>query len=250
MSSILNIVSVQLLDNPAKPDAPFRMEITFEVFEAIKDDVEWELVFVATDGKEENDQVLDSVLIGPIRDGRHKFIFEAPAPNLQKLQAEDLMDVTVLLLKCKYHDQLFNKIAWFITHTYTEPELIDNPPDQPIIEKMERTVITEDLRVTSYPIKWDDADEISDEAEKLNIEDEQEQEENIEADREDEGIQADQQVDQVDNNGQAASDDQQNSLPVPVEQPISSGLTQSVEKMEMEGPVVTDDVRVLSTVNS
>lgn len=31
---------------------------------------------MANDGKEERDQLLDSVVIGPIRDGRHKFVFE------------------------------------------------------------------------------------------------------------------------------------------------------------------------------
>jgi len=152
-------VSVQLLENPSKPCDPIKLEITFEVFENIKEDVEWELVFVATDGREEHDQVLDSVLIGPIRDGRHKFVFEAPAPEMQNLRPEDFMDVTLLLLKCKYREQLFMKIGWFVTHTYTDPELVENPPPQPIIEKLQRTIVTEDVRVTSYPIKWDEEDQ-------------------------------------------------------------------------------------------
>uniref|UniRef100_A0A914GYQ3 Anti-silencing factor n=1 Tax=Globodera rostochiensis TaxID=31243 RepID=A0A914GYQ3_GLORO len=156
MCSRINVVCVQLLENPANPSDPIKLEITFEIFENIKEDVEWELVFVGTDGREEHDQVLDSVLIGPIQEGRHKFVFEAPPPQIQNLRPEDFMDVTLLLLKCKYREQLFMKIGWFVTHTYTDPELIENPPSQPAIEKLKRTIVSEDVRVTSYPIKWDE----------------------------------------------------------------------------------------------
>jgi len=150
---------VNVLDNPAKLDQPFKIEITFEVFENIKEEVEWELVFVASDGKEERDQLLDSVGIGPIREGRHKFIFDAPAPVPASLTVEDLTDVTLLLLKCKFRDQLFVKIGWFITHAYdkeTDPELFEDPPVQPIVEKLQRIISIDDVRVTYYAIKWDD----------------------------------------------------------------------------------------------
>uniref|UniRef100_A0A915DFL2 MULE transposase domain-containing protein n=1 Tax=Ditylenchus dipsaci TaxID=166011 RepID=A0A915DFL2_9BILA len=159
MCSRLNIVNVSVLENPLKLDQPFKVEITFEAFEDIKEEVEWELLFVASDGKEEHDQILDSILIGPIREGRHKFVFDAPPPDVTKLSAEDMTDVTVLLLKCKYRDQLFVKIGWFITHGYnkeTDPELADEPPAQPVVEKLQRSVLTGDIRVTYYAIKWDD----------------------------------------------------------------------------------------------
>ena len=44
-----------------------------------------------------------------------RFVFDAPPPNVAKLNVEDMTDVTVLLLKRKYHDQLFVKIGWSIT---------------------------------------------------------------------------------------------------------------------------------------
>jgi hypothetical protein len=37
MCSRLNVVSVQVQENPAKPTDPFKLEITFEVFEHIKE---------------------------------------------------------------------------------------------------------------------------------------------------------------------------------------------------------------------
>lgn len=37
MCSRINIVSVQVQENPAKPDDPIKLEITFEVFENIKE---------------------------------------------------------------------------------------------------------------------------------------------------------------------------------------------------------------------
>lgn len=151
------------MNNPAKPTDCIQIEVTFEVYETVVDDVEWEIAFVATDGKEENDQILDSLLIGPIREGLHKFQVEAPAPDLTRLRPEDFNDVTVLQLRCKYHDQMFCKISWFVTHSYTDPELCENPPERPRIEMLSRKIHTDDLRNTTFPIKWGEKAEQEDE---------------------------------------------------------------------------------------
>jgi len=37
MCSRVNVVGVRILDNPSKPTDPFKLEITFELFENIKE---------------------------------------------------------------------------------------------------------------------------------------------------------------------------------------------------------------------
>lgn len=39
-------------------------------------DLEWKIVYVGCAESEDYDQILDSVLVGPIPAGRHKFVFQ------------------------------------------------------------------------------------------------------------------------------------------------------------------------------
>lgn len=88
MGSRVNVCSVNILDNPAPFGSEFKLEITFEVFENLPHgmlqhrlhpclDLEWELVYVGSPESSTHDQILDSVLVGPVPEGRHKFVFQA-----------------------------------------------------------------------------------------------------------------------------------------------------------------------------
>ncbi|CAI2334734.1 unnamed protein product [Caenorhabditis sp. 36 PRJEB53466] len=162
MASRVNIVQVQILDNPAMFTDKFKLEITFEVFENLPHDLEWELVYVGSGTSREFDQVLDSALVGPIPEGRHRFVFDADHPDISKIPVDDIVGVSVLLLRCKYNEQEFINMGWFVANEYTDEALKENPPAQPIVEKLSRKVETEDLRVTTFPIKWTDEDPIAD----------------------------------------------------------------------------------------
>ena len=39
-------------------------------------DLEWKIIYVGSASSESYDQVLDSVLVGPVPQGTHKFLFE------------------------------------------------------------------------------------------------------------------------------------------------------------------------------
>ncbi|MFH4976380.1 hypothetical protein AB6A40_003089 [Gnathostoma spinigerum] len=160
MASRVNVCRVDVLDNPAKFGDPFKLEITFEAFEPLPDDLDWELVYVGSSESESYDQVLDSVLVGPVIEGRHKFLFEADGPDPSKIPQSEIVGMTVLLLRCRYRDQEFIKIGWFVSNTYTDPDLQENPPSTPILDQLTRTVYTDDVRVTTFAIKWDDNQEI------------------------------------------------------------------------------------------
>ena len=63
-------------------------------------------------------------------------IFQADGPDVSKIPQDDLVGVTVLLLKCSYMEQEFINIGWFVATEYTELELRENPPTTPILEKV------------------------------------------------------------------------------------------------------------------
>ncbi len=44
-------------------------------------DLEWRILYVGSAESEDYDQVLDTVLVGPLVSGRHKFVFQVSAPR-------------------------------------------------------------------------------------------------------------------------------------------------------------------------
>lgn len=43
---------------------------------SVLSDLEWKIIYVGSAESEEYDQVLDSVLVGPVPAGRHMFVFQ------------------------------------------------------------------------------------------------------------------------------------------------------------------------------
>uniref|UniRef100_A0A6I8N109 Anti-silencing function 1B histone chaperone n=1 Tax=Ornithorhynchus anatinus TaxID=9258 RepID=A0A6I8N109_ORNAN len=72
----VSVLNVSVLQNPCSFHSPFQFEISFECCEALTDDLEWKIIYVGSAESEEFDQVLDSVLVGPVPAGRHMFVFQ------------------------------------------------------------------------------------------------------------------------------------------------------------------------------
>nr|XP_038953608.1 histone chaperone ASF1B isoform X1 [Rattus norvegicus] len=72
----VSVLNVAVLENPSPFHSPFRFEISFECSEALSDDLEWKIIYVGSAESEEFDQILDSVLVGPVPAGRHMFVFQ------------------------------------------------------------------------------------------------------------------------------------------------------------------------------
>jgi len=158
----VNISSVRVVGPNPSPtfSDPFRFEITLECFESLPDDIEFKLIYVGSAESDEHDQMLDSVLVGPLPEGRLKFEFVANAPDPKKIPAQEAVGVTVALLSCSYRDQTFVKIGYFVKNYYIDPELCENPPTEPQFEKLHREIVTDEPRVTKFIIKWDDERDI------------------------------------------------------------------------------------------
>lgn len=152
----VHITNVVVLDNPSSFFNPFQFELTFECIEELKEDLEWKMIYVGSAESEEHDQVLDTIYVGPVPEGRHIFVFQADPPDVTKIPEQDAVGVTVVLLTCCYRGQEFVRVGYFINVDYSEPEFRENPPTKPQFDKMTRNILASKPRVTRFKINWDD----------------------------------------------------------------------------------------------
>uniref|UniRef100_A0A182K526 Histone chaperone asf1 n=1 Tax=Anopheles christyi TaxID=43041 RepID=A0A182K526_9DIPT len=153
----VHITNVVVLDNPSSFLNPFQFELTFECIEELKEDLEWKMIYVGSAESEAFDQVLDTIYVGPVPEGRHIFVFQADPPNVSRIPEQDAVGVTVVLLTCSYRGQEFVRVGYFINNEYADPELRENPPLKPLFHKMTRNILATKPRVTRFKINWDDA---------------------------------------------------------------------------------------------
>ncbi|KAJ6093312.1 hypothetical protein N7486_008601 [Penicillium sp. IBT 16267x] len=153
--SVVSLLGVKILNNPATFTASYQFEITFECLEQLQKDLEWKLTYVGSATSSEYDQELDSLLVGPIPVGVNKFIFEADAPDLKRIPPSEILGVTVILLTCSYDGREFVRVGYYVNNEYDSEELIADPPAKPVIDRIRRNVLAEKPRVTRFAIKWD-----------------------------------------------------------------------------------------------
>uniref|UniRef100_A0A7S2NQ03 Histone chaperone n=1 Tax=Haptolina brevifila TaxID=156173 RepID=A0A7S2NQ03_9EUKA len=150
----VNITNVGVLDNPSRFDNPFQFEVSFECIAPIAEDIEWKLIYVGSAESDDHDQLLDSVLVGPMQVGGYKIVFQAEPPDARRIPSHDLLGVTVILLSCFYRDREFIRVGYYVNSEYDSPELNENPPEQPIYERIIRNILADKPRVTRYQIDW------------------------------------------------------------------------------------------------
>ncbi|KAI8906685.1 histone chaperone ASF1B-like protein [Gorgonomyces haynaldii] len=156
--SLVNLVNVQVLNNPCKFLDPFQFEITFEVVSELSNDIEFKILYVSSEDQNQ-DQELESVMVGPVPVGISKFVMEAPAPDHTKIPQEDLMGLTVVLVSCLYLGKEFIRVGYYLNNSNPDqPE--DEEPVMCEIEKIQRHILAEKPRVTRFPIEWDSKDKL------------------------------------------------------------------------------------------
>jgi histone chaperone ASF1 len=104
--------------------------------------------------RNEYDQELDSVYVGPLPVGVNKFVFRADPPDLSRIPNSEIIGVTVILLSCSYEGREFVRVGYYVNNEYTDEALALEPPAKPVIEKVQRQILAEKPRVTRFAIKW------------------------------------------------------------------------------------------------
>jgi histone chaperone ASF1 len=64
------------------------------------------------------------------------------------LPKKDLLEVTVVLLSCLYKEKEFVRVGYYVNNEYTEEELRENPPEDVVIEKLQRNILADKPKVT------------------------------------------------------------------------------------------------------
>jgi histone chaperone ASF1 len=80
---------------------------------------------------------------------------QADPPDVTKIPADDAVGVTVVLITASYRDQEFVRVGYYVNNEYEDPELKDNPPIEPMFDKLVRTIATDQPRVTKFKINWE-----------------------------------------------------------------------------------------------
>eukprot|EP00096_Caligus_rogercresseyi_P015653 TRINITY_DN8129_c0_g1_i1.p1 TRINITY_DN8129_c0_g1~~TRINITY_DN8129_c0_g1_i1.p1 ORF type:complete len:221 (+),score=108.53 TRINITY_DN8129_c0_g1_i1:72-734(+) len=152
----IHVCNVLVLDNPAEFLSKLEFEITFECLEDLQEDLEWKIIYVGSAESEEYDQVLDTVYVGPVPEGRHKFVFTADPPTPDQIPVSDVVGVTVILITCSYRSQEFIRVGYYVNNSYADdPELMEEPPSAPLFDKLKRNILATNPRVTKFKINWD-----------------------------------------------------------------------------------------------
>lgn len=151
----VEVINVQVLDNPSPFLAPFKFDITFDCLEALAKDIEWKVIYVGSASTSSFDQVLDDIVVGPVPTGRHMFTFEVPHPNIAKLPKDDALGVTVVMITCSYREAEFVRIGYYVNNEYGDEQLKEFPPEIPEFDKVERNILAQCPRVTKFKINWE-----------------------------------------------------------------------------------------------
>ncbi|KAK8569190.1 hypothetical protein V6N13_107047 [Hibiscus sabdariffa] len=152
--SAVNITNVTVLDNPASFLSAFQFEISYECLTPLKDDLEWKLIYVGSAEDETYDQLLESVLVGPVNVGNYRFVLQADPPDPSRIREEDIIGVTVLLLNCSYLGQEFIRVGYYVNNDYDDEQLREEPPPKVLIERVQRNILSDKPRVTKFPINF------------------------------------------------------------------------------------------------
>ncbi|XP_059294933.1 probable histone chaperone ASF1A [Lycium ferocissimum] len=150
----VNVTNVAVLDNPSTFRSPFKFEISYECVDALKEDLEWKLIYVGSAEDETYDQLLESVFVGPVNLGTYRFVLQADPPDPARIHQEDIIGVTVLLLTCSYVGQEFIRIGYYVNNEYDDEKLKEQPPQTVLIDKIQRNILTDKPRVTKFPINF------------------------------------------------------------------------------------------------
>ncbi|KRX02919.1 Histone chaperone, ASF1-like protein [Pseudocohnilembus persalinus] len=155
----INIQNVEVQNNPCMFSDPFQLQITFESTTQIleEDCIDWTLIYVASAKDEKSDIILDKFSMGPIDEGVMQFVLESEAPDPKKIPSkEDLMGITAIILSVSYKNQEFFRVGYYLYNVYVDQELLENDPEEVVIEKVQRQILANKPRITRFDIDWGD----------------------------------------------------------------------------------------------
>ena len=90
------------------------------------------MTYVGCAEDDKYDQVLDSVMVGPVPQGLNKFVFQADAPDPAKIPEGSILGVTVVMLTCSYKEAEFIRVGYYVNNEYAGEQPQPLPQNQQI----------------------------------------------------------------------------------------------------------------------
>eukprot|EP00924_Labyrinthula_sp_SR-Ha-C_P007023 maker-scaffold_8-snap-gene-7.18-mRNA-1 protein AED:0.04 eAED:0.04 QI:0/0/0/1/1/1/2/0/224 len=172
----IRLKGVKVLNNPASYKDDFQFEITFENGEELPEnvDLEWRLTYVANADSDKDDQILDTMLVGPVPVGVSRFLMKAPAPDYKKIPTEKLLGVTVLFISCLFEEKEFIRIGYYVNNVYEDPlavynESANEKEEEKVVDLDEESEGEEDEGSTGEEVKSDESKEENSEPNKKKV---------------------------------------------------------------------------------
>lgn len=75
---------------------------------------------------------------------------------MSRILESEIVGVTGILVTCSYANQEFFRVGYYVNNYYEDPELNENPPEHPDINRLTRHILVEKPRVTKFQIQWED----------------------------------------------------------------------------------------------
>lgn len=157
--ALVNVVNVSMLNSSSTFDQPFEFDITLHVSAKLRADVEFKVVYVGSTESSAHDQLLESVLVGPLLVGPSQFLLKVPAPSFAKLRQGEVLGVTVLLLHALFEGKEFFRMGFYVNN-----ELRGEPMDEEKAKRVKldpskivREVLTDKPYVGRTQIEWPSA---------------------------------------------------------------------------------------------
>ncbi|KAJ3414192.1 ASF1 anti-silencing function 1 [Chytridiales sp. JEL 0842] len=141
--------------SPSDTNCFLTFHVTTQTWSNYSSDLEFKLIYVGSAESEAHDQILESVMVGPVPVGVNKFVLQADPPKTELLPPNDILGVTVLLMTCSYLDKEFIRVGYYVNTDYTDELLKETPPPVVEFEKLERSILADKPRVTRFNIPWD-----------------------------------------------------------------------------------------------
>lgn len=153
----MNVINIIAHNPKAAFLSPLSFEIFFEALQPLRRTLTWRILYIGQASDSTQDQVLEEAEMEDIQPGQMKFVFEGGPPDVSKIQESEVVGVTGVLVTCSYNAEEFFRVGYYVNNYYEEPELQENPPDKPLIDRLTRHILVEKPRVTKFQVQWDDS---------------------------------------------------------------------------------------------
>ena len=59
---------------------------------------------------------------------------QVPGPDPSRIPDHDVVGVTIVLITCSYREKEFIRVGYYVSNSYSDPEMLENPPEKPKYE--------------------------------------------------------------------------------------------------------------------